>query len=227
MIASVNLSASRSRSLSDESLQIPVPDPPDVDEARLVERLRAGDDEAYEELVRRFGARLLATARNFLPRTEDAQDAVQDAFLSAFRSFDRFRGGCRLSTWLHRIVINAALMKLRGASRRPETPIEDYLPRFDETGHHAAPVEEWTVSPEGALLSRETSERVRAAIEALPVSYRAVLILRDIEERSTEETAEILSVTRTAVKVRLHRARLALRTLLVPVFAATSVRAEA
>ncbi|HLN58551.1 MAG TPA: sigma-70 family RNA polymerase sigma factor [Thermoanaerobaculia bacterium] len=224
MIAPVNASASRS--LPNESLQFPARDLPDADEARLVERLRAGDDEAYEELVRRFGARLLATARHFLPRTEDAQDAVQDAFLSAFRSLDRFRGGCRLSTWLHRIVINAALMKLRGASRRPETPIEDYLPRFDETGHHAAPVEEWTVSPEGALLSRETSERVRAAIEALPVSYRTVLILRDIEERSTEETAEILSVTRTAVKVRLHRARLALRTLLVPVFSARSVRVE-
>jgi len=227
MIASVNPSATRSRSLSRESRGVSAQDFPDVEETRLLERLRARDDEAFEELVRRFGGRLLATARHLLPRTEDAQDAVQEAFLSAFRCLDRFRGGCRLSTWLHRIVVNAALMKLRGASRRPETPIEDYLPRFDETGHHAAPVGEWTVSPEGALLSRETSERVRAAIENLPVSYRAVLVLRDIEELSTEETAEVLSLTRTAVKVRLHRARLALRTLLVPVFTARSVRAEA
>ena len=227
MIASVNPSAAHSQSLSDESREVSEQGCLDFEEARLVERLRARDEEAYEELVRRFGARLLATARHFLPRTEDAQDAVQEAFLSAFRGLDRFRGGCRLSTWLHRIVVNAALMKLRGASRRPETPIEDYLPRFDETGHHAAPVEEWNVSPEGALLSRETSERVRAAIEALPVSYRAVLVLRDIEELSTEETAQVLSLTRTAVKVRLHRARLALRTLLVPVFATRSVRAEA
>jgi RNA polymerase sigma-70 factor (ECF subfamily) len=227
MIASVNPSEPRSRSLSDESREISVQDCPDVEETRLVDRLRAREEEAYEELVRRFGGRLLATARHFLPRTEDAQDAVQEAFLSAFRSLDRFRGGCRLSTWLHRIVVNAALMKLRGASRRPETPIEDYLPRFDETGHHAAPVEEWKVSPEGALLSRETSERVRAAIEALPVSYRAVLVLRDIEEFSTEETAQILSLTRTAVKVRLHRARLALRTLLVPIFAVNRPRPAA
>ena len=226
MIASVNPSAARSRSLS-EFREVSAQDFSDFEEARLVERLRAGDEEAYEELVRRFGARLLATARRFLPRTEDAQDAVQEALLSAFRCLDRFRGGCRLSTWLHRIVVNAALMKLRGASRRPEIPIEDYLPRFDETGHHAGPVEEWKVSPEGALLSRETSERVRAAIEALPVSYRAVLVLRDIEELSTEETAEVLSLTRTAVKVRLHRARLALRTLLVPVFAVTRPRAAA
>ncbi len=227
MIASVTPSATRSRSLSDESYQVFEQDSLDFEEARLVERLRARDEEAFEELVRRFGGRLLATARRFLPRTEDAQDAVQEAFLSAFRGLDRFRGGCRLSTWLHRIVVNAALMKLRGASRRPETPIEDYLPRFDETGHHAAPVEEWKVSPEGALLSRETSERVRAAIEALPVSYRVVLVLRDIEELSTQETAEVLSLTRTAVKIRLHRARLALRTLLVPIFATHAVRAEA
>jgi RNA polymerase sigma-70 factor (ECF subfamily) len=201
--------------------------PPSLSETGLLDRLRAGDGEAFETLVRRYGGRLLAVARHFLHAEEDARDVVQDAFLSAFRSLDRFRGGCRLSTWLHRIVVNAALMKLRGASRRPETPIEDYLPRFDETGHHAAPVEEWKVSPEGALLSRETSERVRAAIETLPVSYRAVLVLRDIEELSTEETAQVLSLTRTAVKVRLHRARLALRTLLVPVFATRAVRAEA
>ena len=195
-------------------------------ESRLLARLQAGDEQAFEELVLRCGPRLLATARRFLRREEDARDAVQDAFLSAFRALDRFRGGSSLSTWLHRIVINASLMKLRGASRRPETPIEDYLPRFDETGHHAAPVAEWSVSPETAMLSRQTRERVRAAIDSLPESYRAVLILRDIEELSTEETAEILSITRNAVKVRVHRARLALRTLLDPLFGSGASPAE-
>src|SRR5262245_46486063 len=102
----------------------------DSAEGRFLERLRSGDEQAYEELVRGYTGRLLATARRFLPRTEDAQDAVQEAFLSAFRSVDRFRGGSRLSTWLHRILVNACLMKLRGASRRPEAPIEDYLPKF-------------------------------------------------------------------------------------------------
>lgn len=200
--------------------RISIPEPPQSlgDDELFLERLRAGDERAYEEVVRLYTGRLLATARHFLPRTEDAQDAVQEAFLSAFRSVSRFRGGSSLSTWLHRIVVNACLMKIRGASRRPETPIEDYLPRFDETGHHAAPVEDWAVCPEKALLSRETRERVRAAIESLPASYRTVLVLRDIEELSTEETAEVLSLTRTAVKVRLHRARLALRGLLAPMF---------
>ena len=227
MIASAISPAPPSPSLPGESRDVPAGNLPDAEEVRLFARLRAGDEDAYEELVRRYGGRLFATARHFLPRAEDAQDAVQEALLSAFRSLDRFREGCRLSTWLHRIVVNAALMRLRGASRRLETPIEDYLPQFDETGHHAAPVEDWTVSPERALLSRETSERVRAAIDTLPVSYRSVLVLRDIEDFSTEETARVLSLTRTAVKVRLHRARLALRTLLVPIFATRSVRAEA
>ena len=187
---------------------------------QFLDRLRAGDERAFEALVRLHGGRMLAIARQFLARSEDAQDAVQEAFLSAFRSVGGFRGGSSLSTWLHRIVVNACLMKIRGASRRPETPIEEYLPTFDETGHHSAPVEDWAISPEKALLSRETRERVRAAIEKLPASYRAVLVLRDIEELSTEETAEVLSLTRTAVKVRLHRARLALRGLLAPVFTA-------
>src|SRR6266542_542534 len=125
MITSVNPSTARSRSLSDESREVSTQAFPDLEEARLVERLRARDEEAYEELVRRFGGRLLATARHFLPRAEDAQDAVQEAFLSAFRCLDRFRGGCRLSTWLHRIVVNAALMPLSRtiarASPRPGT----------------------------------------------------------------------------------------------------------
>ena len=217
--------------LTADSTRFSTPDPSSApaeqsrgDDERFLERLRAGDERAFEELVRMYGGRMLAIARHFLSRTEDAQDAVQEAFLSAFRSVAAFRGGSAVSTWLHRIVVNACLMRIRGASRRPETPIEDYLPRFDETGHHASPVEDWSVCPEKAMLSRETRERVRAAIEKLPPSYRTVLILRDIEELSTEETAEMLALTRTAVKVRLHRARLALRTLLTPVFA---VRAEA
>jgi RNA polymerase sigma-70 factor, ECF subfamily len=212
---------------SADSARLPIPETastfpeePRVTEDRFLERLRSGDEMAYEELVRTHTGRLLATARHFLSRTEDAQDAVQEAFVSAFRSVKSFRGGSSLSTWLHRILINACLMKLRGASRRPEAPIEDYLPRFDETGHHAAPVDDWAICPEKALLSREICERVRSAIEELPVSYRTVLLLRDIEELSAEETARVLSLTRTAVKVRLHRARLALRTLLVPVFSA-------
>src|SRR5262249_40608223 len=102
---------------------------PDSDDAALVARLRGGDAPAYEELVRRETPRLLRVARRFLQSEEDARDSVQDAFISAFRSIADFESGARLSTWLHRIVINAALMKLRSRRRKPEEDIEKYLPR--------------------------------------------------------------------------------------------------
>ena len=180
-------------------------------EADLVARLRAGSDAAYEELVRAQGARLLAVARRLLRSEEDARDAVQDAFISAFRAIDRFEGGSRLSTWLHRIVVNAALMKLRSQQRKPETSIEDLLPRFLEDGHFAEPPAEWQQTADQALERHETRELVRQAIDGLPENYRTVLLLRDIEELDTAETAEALGVTANAVKIRLHRARQALR----------------
>jgi RNA polymerase sigma-70 factor (ECF subfamily) len=140
---------------------------------------------------------------------------VQDAFFCAFRSLGKFEGGCALSTWLHRIVVNAALVKLRTRRRRPEESIEPLLPRFLEDGHHVARPSEWM--PADLLLERrETRELVRAAIDRLPESYRTILLLRDIEEMDTEETARALDITPTAAKVRLHRARQALRTLLDP-----------
>ena len=105
------------------------------DETPLLERLRAGEDAAYEELVRLYGPRLLAVARRFLRSEDDAQDAVQDAFLNAFRSIDSFEGQARISTWLHRIVVNASLMKLRTRRRKPEQSIEDLLPNFGDDGH--------------------------------------------------------------------------------------------
>jgi RNA polymerase sigma-70 factor, ECF subfamily len=185
-------------------------------EERLIEGLRAGDDAAYEQLVRTFGPRLLAVIRRFLPSEDDGQDALQDAFLSAFKAIDRFQGDSSLGTWLHRIAVNAALMKLRSRKRRPERPIEDLLPRFLEDGHreHAGPA--WAVSHDTAVADRETRELVRRLIDQLPDSYRTILLLRDIEERSTEETAGILELSVANVKTRLHRARQALRELLDP-----------
>jgi RNA polymerase sigma-70 factor (ECF subfamily) len=196
-------------------------------ESEWITRLQAGDDQAFEELVLRYGARLFAVARHLLPRGEDAQDAVQEAFLAACRSIRSFRGECALSTWLHRIALNAALMKLRAARRHPEAPIEDLLPAFDTQGRHAAPIVGWQRTPEEAMLQSETRERVRDAIDRLPLAYRTVLLLRDIEELSTQETAAILEVSENAVKIRLHRARMALRTLLEPVFAGGPTRVVA
>jgi RNA polymerase sigma-70 factor (ECF subfamily) len=185
-------------------------------EADLVGRLRAGDEAAYEELVRTQGGRLLAVARRLLGNEADAQDAVQDAFLAAFRALPGFAGQSRLSTWLHRIVINAGLMKLRSRRRKPEETIDDLLPNFLEDGHHAVQFEEWRLPADVRLLRGETCRHVRAAIDRLPASYRTVLLMRDIEQLDTDETAELLGVTPNAVKIRLHRARQALRTLIDP-----------
>jgi len=188
---------------------------PDLSAERdLVRRLKAGDEDAYATLVRTMGARMLGVARRFLQDEELARDAVQDAFLSAFRSIQSFDAQSQLSTWLHRIVVNASLMKLRTRRRKPEQSIEPLLPAFDEVGHHASPVVPWTESAEHALVRAETRARVRRAIDELPETYRTVLLLRDIEELSTREAAEALGIGENALKLRLHRARQALATKL-------------
>ena len=186
-------------------------------ESALVERLRRGDGAAFEELLRAHAGRMLAVARRLLSNEEDARDIVQDAFLSAFRSIERFDGQAALGTWLHRIVVNAALTKLRSRRRHPEKPIDDLLPTFQEDGHLARRVQDWP-DPSAALTRGETRDAVRRHIAELPEDYRVVLLLRDIEELDTEETASLLGLTPGAVKTRLHRARQALRTLLEPEF---------
>jgi RNA polymerase sigma-70 factor (ECF subfamily) len=196
-----------------------------VDEVLLVNRLRAGDECAFEDLIRKFGSRLLAVARRFVRNDEDAQDIVQSAYLSAFRALDQFEGNCQLSTWLHRIVVNTALMKLRSKRRKPEESIEDLLPAFQEDGHHVEQFADWTMPADQLIERNETRAFVRACIDRLPENYRTVLLLRDIEERSTQDVADALSMTSTAVKVRLHRARQALSTLLRQEYARPQARA--
>ncbi len=171
---------------------------------------------AFEAIVRSHGARLLATARRLLANDEDARDAVQDAFLSAVRSLDRFEGEARLSTWLHRVATNAALMKLRARRRSRERPIEELLPSFLLDGHHSERVLAWEEPCDLVLQRQESRDLVRASIERLPVDYRVVLVLRDLEGLDTKEVAGLLDISTDAVKTRLHRARQALRTLLDP-----------
>lgn len=187
--------------------------PEEFDEAALIARLRVGEPAAFETLVRRYGARMLAAARRLLHHEEDALDAVQDAFLSAFKSIGQFQGESGLLTWLHRITINAALQRLRVKQRTHEQPIDDLLPRFQDDGHPIEPAAPW---PDvlSLLQRRETRDVVRQEISRLPEAYRTVLILRDLEELDTEETARLLGQTTSMVKSRLHRARQALRTLL-------------
>ncbi|MCW5768947.1 MAG: sigma-70 family RNA polymerase sigma factor [Phycisphaeraceae bacterium] len=195
--------------------RIPV-EPPD--QTNLVECLRSGDAGAYEQIVRDLTPRMLATAKRFLGSEADAEDAVQEAFLSAFKNLDKFQEGSQVGTWIHRILINAALMKLRSRNRRHEASIEDLLPKFDQTGHAENPAQPWNLPGPDPIQADETRRVVREAIESLPDAYRTVLILRDVEQLDTESTAAALGISSNAVKTRLHRARQALRTLLDPHF---------
>lgn len=191
------------------------PAPTAADERELVERLRRGDNAAYEQVVRDNGPRMLAVARRILTDESDAQDAVQEAFLSAFRNIAKFEGGSLVSTWLHRITVNACLMRLRKKRRLDEVSLEGMLPGFSPDGYVTKPTDTWTDRPT-SMEQAELRATVRTAIDKLPEHYRIVLILRDIEGMDTAQTASLLETTEAAVKIRLHRARQALRELLDP-----------
>lgn len=180
----------------------------------LSDSLRAGDPQAFEQLVRSDTPRLLAVTRRILRNDDDAREAVHQAFIAAFKAREQFQGDSQPSTWLHRIAVNKALDILRARQRRPEDSIEDLLPRFLPNGHHTQRFAVWPEPIEDRIDRKRLAGVVRDAIDHLPESFRLVLLLRDIEELSTEETATALGITPNAVKLRLHRARMALRTLL-------------
>jgi len=192
-----------------------------TDDARLIERLRSGDSAAYESLVREAGPRMLSVARRFLANeqdaqeaVQDAQEAVQDAFLSAFKALPSFEGTSKLTTWIHRITVNAALMKRRSKSRRPERFLDDLLPKYKDDGHRLHPREPWAPMSESDLERAETRELIHRLVDELPEDYATIVLLRDIEGMDTAATAQHLGISEPAVKTRLHRARQALRTLL-------------
>lgn len=184
----------------------------------LISRLRAGDSEAFDELVRSTGGRVLAVCRRMLGQEEDASDAVQETFLSAFKAIESFDGRSQITTWLHRIAVNVCLMRIRTRRRRHEQSIEPLLPQFLADGHQSIPSRSWKPSGENGIERADARAVVREKIAELPEGYRVVLMLRDVEELSTEETAQALGMTVNGVKTRLHRARQALRELLDPFF---------
>jgi RNA polymerase sigma-70 factor (ECF subfamily) len=196
----------------------PSSSPEEADDRALIARLKAGDGDAFEEAVRTYSSRLLAVTRRILGNDEEARDALQDTFLSAFRAIATFDGHSRLSTWLHRIAVNAALMKVRTRKRKPERSIEELLPAFREDGHHAEGFVSWEPPVDVAMEIAHNRALVRHCIAELPEQYRIVLMMRDIEDVDTADVAALLGITPNAVKIRLHRARQALRTLLAPHF---------
>ncbi len=183
----------------------------------LVADLKAGKDDAAERLVRTHGGWMLAVAQRIIADRQLAEDCVQDALIKALASIGGFEERSSLKTWLHRVVVTQTLMKLRSRRARKEAPIDSLLPEFDE---NACRIEEpWRhlATPEEIYSQADRRRLVQAKIQELPESYRLVLQLRDIEEMSTREVAEALDLSEANVKVRLHRARSALKKLLEPV----------
>ncbi len=176
----------------------------------LVERLKTGEEAAFEALLARYQVKVYRLAMSFTRNPEDAEEVLQDVFLTVYRKIGSFDGRSAFGTWLYRIAVNAALMKLRGRGPIQES-LEEYLPQFTEDGRHTRMVVDWTPGPEEQLLRQERTLVVREAIEALPPDYKAVLVLRDLEGLSNGEVAEIMDTSVLAVKARLHRARLVLR----------------
>ncbi|MGB8647268.1 MAG: sigma-70 family RNA polymerase sigma factor, partial [Anaerolineae bacterium] len=181
------------------------PSPEWIDDKAIVRRLKAGDLSACTACVEAHSPSLYRLAYRLLRDEAAAEDVVQETFLNAFKALDHFDGRSKLSTWLFRIAYNNALMQLR--ARRPTVSLDDET----EEGMASPVVVPWHETPEEVLTQQELKEVLDRTIGSLPTSLRAVFELRDIQEHSTAETAEILELSEAAVKVRLHRARLALR----------------
>jgi len=184
-------------------------------EAALILRLRARDTGALEILMERHAPRVFRVAYGITRNEADAEEVVQDVFLSLFEKISAFEERAALGTWLYRVTTNAALLRRRGKRLELEVSLEDQLPTFRDDGHRAGDrsflLADWSTSAEDEMLSDEMHGHVRRAIDLLPPHYRAVVLLRDIEELSNEEAAEILGEPVSSVKSRLHRARMALR----------------
>ena len=187
--------------------------PPRLDaDASLVEALRRREPSAAEELVARFGARAYRLAWRITRNAEDAEEAVQDAFLNVTRKMDTFRGDSAFRSWIYRIVSNAACQKRRGpATRRAELSLDAVLPVFHEDGRHAEPIADWSPAVDDPSRRTELRLALTAAMAELPADYQTAVLLHDVEGLPNSEVAETLGISVGNAKTRVHRARLFLR----------------
>jgi len=187
-----------------------------LDEQQLIEQLSNGDSSAYEIVIREYGGYLLGVARQYSQSPADAQDIVQESYLQLFKNIAGFRGESSLKSWLHRVTINNALMKIRKESKTNEalSEVENESHAFDENGKRKENLENISMSADDVYASTELRSTVKEKIMSLPIAYRNILLLRDIEGYSITETAELLEISPASVKTGLHRARNKLKTLL-------------
>lgn len=183
-------------------------------EVLLAEALMRGDLDAFDEFVEVFRSKIFQYSLMTCGHREDAEEVSQDTLLKVFENFTQLQDPRNVRAWVFRIAKNACLLKRRKSVFAPKTELslEDYLPQLEETqGTLRMQIADWSMVPDNQLLQAQLKEILTRAIRELPEIYRSVLLLRDVEELSTEETAQILDVSLDVVKTRLHRARLAIR----------------
>lgn len=185
--------------------------PTGLSDLALVERISTGDQLAFEAVMRKYNGKLYRIARAILKNDSDAEDVLQDAYLDAYRHIGEFRGRSELATWLTRIVINQALMRVRKERRRSSiVPFRSAL-MYETDSPEAQVPDQQSESPSASAIRAETRRMLERRIDELPVAFRTVFIMREVEEMSVEETARCLSITPATVRTRLFRARTLLR----------------
>ncbi|MET0503148.1 MAG: sigma-70 family RNA polymerase sigma factor [Candidatus Binatia bacterium] len=181
-------------------------------DADLIERLKAGDEDALQALFNCHAAKLYNVAQRILGEVADAEEVIQDVFWTAFRKASSFRGTAQFSTWLYRLTVNAALGKIRRSKRSKEVGYEEYLPKFQQDGHHLVrPVVDWSDTLDEKYAQHELQRLLSQALDQLKPLDKSVIVLSDLEGMADRDIAAILGLTVSAVKTRLHRARLFLR----------------
>jgi RNA polymerase sigma-70 factor, ECF subfamily len=200
----------------DENALMPVSDQAGTDEAVLVAQSREGDTRAFGELVRRYEGKIFRLAQHITQNREDAEDVLQESFLKAYEHLDQFKGDSKFYTWIVRIAVNQALMKLRRRKTSKAVSLDEQIDTGEDTV--VREIAAWDEDPEQRFTREELGGILDEAIQSLEPPYRSVFVLRDIEEMSTEETAEALNLSVPAVKSRLLRARLQLREKLTRYF---------
>ena len=181
-------------------------------EAALVERLKAGDEQALGSIFTRHSAKLYNVAQRILGNAADAEEVIQDVFWMAFRKANSFQGHSQFSTWLYRLTVNAALGRIRRGRKNKDVEYEEYLPKFQDDGHHRVrPLVDWSDTLEEKYAEQETQALLARALDQLKPLDKSVIVLSDLEGFSDKEIAPMVGLTVSAVKTRLHRARLFLR----------------
>jgi len=185
---------------------------PEASDLELVRGIKAGDDQAFEQMVDRYHSRVYSLAYGVLRNSEDAEEATQDAFWTLYRKIGTFDESRKFFSWFYRVALNAAYSRARRRPAIPTVAIEEYLPKFRSDGHMLAPdVRDWSVAVEDEVAARELAARAEGFIAELPPAYRDVIWMYDVEEMPADQIAETLEISIPAFKSRLHRARLYVR----------------